>query len=942
MEKRRNFMGYAEITFVDGSKLTLTEDDFTVENNSVTDSAGANGIPLGVAVCKTVQLEIANPNDKYSDYDFFGSKFVFKIRYKLSETIESFTVGEFTVLDPYTYGETIILTAMDNMYKANDYYSTSMTFPATTRQILSDLCSNYDIPLGTTSFPNDDFVIDSRPAGSYLVRNLIGYIAMLSGGNARINRNGELEIVTYDFSVLDMFISGGSFKPWTEGEQISGGTLNPWTEGDELSGGEFAEKIPYHVFRKFKNLKVDTDDVVITGVQITIRNEDGTTTSLLKGEKGYVLEVENPLVSGKEEEAIELIGNALIGGHMRRFEGDHLAYPLAEFMDPCVVVDRKGNPYPTFLTDIDFNFFGFTTIKNTAESPGRKSVKYTPGYVKAIYEAQKLVEKERTDRELAVEQLNKTLASSSGMYSTDAKQEDGSTIRYLHDKKTLAESQNVIKVTSDAIGFSQDGGETYPYGITLDGQAVTKLLYAEGINADYLTTGIISDSSGNNRWDLIQGILEASNLAVRKSISTETIYCDLISNAAYPKTLISSPTIYVNADSGNDDQECENGAVFQTLQGAIDSIPKFLNTKYVYIEMQTDLKEDIDISGFVGGFIWIYLAGHTLYGRVNGYTTQHIRLYGGTIAGGGSDLIGIVHPPYSENNGSIVFNGCFNVYLSKLKIYGADALASGLNETNKVAIVAQGATYIYADEIEIVNTVRGVSSISAHIHMNKSYGIASETGFYCTTGGLITIVTNNQMGGSTRNTYTSNGGEIRYTGVTFETGNASSSTTTAPTIKVAKNVTYTSTKGNAIQYYGTSSAKWRSDNTPKQGTWGYGNHTAWWFFGSNFDNIANKEVTKVEITFTRNSGGNSSAVNHRFYVHSHKTQPSSVAPTYNSTLIGSADVATGNSKTITITNSSLIAAIKSGKGICAIPASQSKTYYSVMSGSMKVKFYYTE
>ena len=420
------------------------------------------------------------------------------------------------------------------------------------------------------------------------------------------------------------------------------------------------------------------------------------------------------------------------------------------------------------------------------------------------------------------------------------------------------------------------------------------------------------------------------------------MHVDHIANQEYQKTLITDVTIYVNPTTGDDSNKCKDGAIFQTVQGAINSIPKFMNGKYVYIEMQADSKEDIDIRGFVGGFIWLYLAGHTLYGRVNGYTSQHVRVYGGTRNGGGSDKVGVIHPAYSASNGSTAFNGCFNVYLSKLKIYGADTLASGLNETNKVAIVAQGATYIYADEIEIVNIVRGISSISGHIHMNKSYGIASERGFYATTGGLITLATNNQLGGKTANTYTSNGGEIRYSGVTFETGNASSSTTTAPTTKVAKNVTYTSTKGNAIQYYGTSSAKWRSDNTPKQGTWGYGNHTAWWFFGSNFDNIANKEVTKVEITFTRNSGGNSSAVNHRFYVHSHKTQPSSVAPAYNSTLIGSADVATGNSKTITITNSSLIAAIKAGKGICAIPASQSKTYYSVMSGTMKVKFYYNE
>lgn len=937
-------MGYADITFADGSKLTLTEDDFTVENNSVTDSAGANEIPLGVAVCKTVQLEIANPNDKYSDYDFFGSKFVFKIRYKLSETIESFNVGEFTVLDPYTYGETIILTAMDNMYKANDYYSTKMTFPATTRQILSDICSNYDIPLGTTSFPNDDFVIDSRPEGNYLVRNLIGYIAMLSGGNARINRNGELEIVTYDFSILDMFISGGSFQPWTEGDQISGGTLNPWTEGDELGGGEFMERTPYHVFHKFKNLKVDTDDVVITGVQITIRNEDGTTTSLLKGEKGYVLEVENPLVTGKEAEAIELIGNALIGGHMRRFEGDHLAYPLAEFMDPCVIVDRKGNPYPTFLTDIDFNFFGFTTIKNTAESPGRKSVKYTPGYVKAIYEAQKLIEKERTDRELAVDQLNKTLDSSSGMYSTDVKQEDGSTVRYLHDKKTLKESQNVIRVTAEAIGFSQDGGKTYPYGVTLDGDTITKLLYAEGINADYLTTGIISDSSGNNRWDLIQGILEATNLAVRKSISTETIYCDSISNAAYPKTLVSNPILYVNAESGNDDQECIDGAVFQTLQGAINSIPRFMNGHTVYIELQTDITENVWIKNYFNGQITIYLGGHTVFGAIHNSNCSFLMYYGGTKNGGGADAKGLIHPSnayyYGGQTVSLGFENCC-AWVSCLDVSGADNLFSGTSK--RAAIGTQYGGNVSIVNTNITNTDNGfLACTGAHIHVFSSSGVAKEYGFYAEDGGKITLSSTDQAGGATANTIERNGGTIKSHNPVFESGTASSSGNASSGASVAKNVAYTSSKGNAIQYYGGSSAKWRSDNVPKVGTWGYGNHVAFWFFGDSFTNVADKNVTKIEITFTRNSGGYGAAVAHNFYAHSYVSQPGTVSPSYYGTKIGSASVETGKSATITVTDPILIAAIISRKGICSIPPSQSNAYYSVMSGSMKVKFYYTE
>ena len=218
----------------------------------------------------------------------------------------------------------------------------------------------------------------------------------------------------------------------------------------------------------------------------------------------------------------------------------------------------------------------------------------------------------------------------------------------------------------------------------------------------------------------------------------------------------------------------------------------------------------------------------------------------------------------------------------------------------------------------------------------------SKYGFEASSGGEITIASQKQAGGVVGSTNYGHGGEIRYYNTTFESGSQTSSGNKAPSTTVTKKVTYTSDKGNAIQYYGTSSAKWRSDNTPKQGTWGYGAHTAWWFFGDDFENISSKNVTKVEITFTRNSGGNSSKVSHKFYVHNYEKQPKDVTPSYKSSCVGSASVATGNSATISITDTDLIELIKKGKGICAIPTSQSKTYYSVMAGTMKVKFTYKE
>ena len=488
MNENRKFRQVAEITLFDGTVLNLTEHDFTPHNNYVSDGSGASGIPLGVAIGRSIQIEIINEEEKYSSYDFYGAEIVLYLTYKLSETTERIEMGTFTVTSPATYGDTIIMNALDHMHKADKSYATSLAFPATAQSVLVDACSSCDIPLLSTSFLNDDFVIDSIPSSQYTFREVIGFVAMIAAGNARINRQGYLEIITYDFSYLGLILDGGTFEPWTEGNAIDGGTFE-FLETEEVDGGDYGKR-NYHVFADFKNLKVDTDSVTITGLKTTTQGD--TATVLLEGEEGYVLELKNPLFEGKEASALSLIGPVMIGGQMRKFEADAICYPLAEFMDPCIVVDRKGNAYPTVLTDVNFVFFGFTTLRNSAESSSTLGNKYPSNYVSAIVEANKLVQKEKTDRELALEQLNKKLSNSSGLYVTTETQEDGSTIYYMHDKQTLAGSEIVWKYTAQAFGVSVDGGETYPYGFSATGETIANLLYAVGINADYIKTGAIS------------------------------------------------------------------------------------------------------------------------------------------------------------------------------------------------------------------------------------------------------------------------------------------------------------------------------------------------------------------------------------------------------------------------------------------------------------------
>lgn len=100
--------------------------------------------------------------------------------------------------------------------------------------------------------------------------------------------------------------------------------------------------------------------------------------------------------------------------------------------------------------------------------------------------------------------LNNELQNASGLFQTTQTNPDGSTIYYLHDKKTLEESQVVIKVTSQAIGISTDGGNTYPTGITVDGDAIVSILQSVGINADWINTGTLKVGGKDNGNGLIQ------------------------------------------------------------------------------------------------------------------------------------------------------------------------------------------------------------------------------------------------------------------------------------------------------------------------------------------------------------------------------------------------------------------------------------------------------
>lgn len=483
-----------DITFADGRKKTL-DSEILVGGGTFTDCAESSSFPIGITVCKSMTLSLDNTEDQWKDYYFYKAKLTAYLKMQVTDTVvETIKKGTYTITTPEQYGEVLEFTALDDMYKANASYTSNLVLPQPAFTLLRDACATIGISMGFSSMEHGNVVINSIPDG-ITFRQLIGWVAMLDSANARVDVDGKLQLIKWDFdsvavdygATLDSagyLVFGGGASADSEGF-ISPNAGNWYLDSEGfLTLREGVGNPPrLRDYTSFPTLS--SDDIVITGIKVK-----NTESEAMYGKDGYVLELENDLLSDADLGTVAgWIGDNLIGKAFRSLEGDLAYNPISEFGDMAFTYDRRENKYITPITDITSSLNSTTTVKTQADDPIRGESKFLSNTEKTIQIAKKLVSTEKNERQQAVERLEKTLEQASGLYETNVKLEDGSTITYLHDKPLLAESKNVLKFTAEGIGVSNDGGKTYPYGFILDGTTITRLLYAEGINADYVNSG---------------------------------------------------------------------------------------------------------------------------------------------------------------------------------------------------------------------------------------------------------------------------------------------------------------------------------------------------------------------------------------------------------------------------------------------------------------------
>lgn len=493
-----------DITFSNGTSKHL-KNEIMSGNNSFSDCAESSSFPIGCVICKSMTLELDNTSDQWKDYYFYMAKVHAYLKMQIdADTVETIDKGVYTVTTPEQYGEILNLTALDDMYKANAPYTSNLVLPQSAFTLLRDACATIGISMGFSSMEHGDVVVSSIPDG-ITFRQLIGWVAMLDSANARVDINGNLQLIKWNFDSVSVdygaTVGADGYLTFEGGSNadydgfISPNAGNWYLDSDGYLTLKEGVGNPTRLRDYLSSPTLSSDDIVITGIKVK-----NTESDAMYGKDGYVLELENDLLSDADLETVAgWIGDNLIGKSFRSMEGSLIYNPLTEFGDMAFTYDRKENKYITPITDVSSRLNGTTDVKTKAENPIRGSSKFLSSADKTLIAAKKIIENEKTAREQAVKKLENALANSEGLFETIEVLEDKSVITYLHDKPLLEESKVVIKLTSNAIGVSNDGGETYPYGFVVDGTLITRLLYAEGINANYIDSGALTvrDSDGN-------------------------------------------------------------------------------------------------------------------------------------------------------------------------------------------------------------------------------------------------------------------------------------------------------------------------------------------------------------------------------------------------------------------------------------------------------------
>lgn len=625
------YLKYADITLTDGTVLNLTSANLWQNGMEFEDSvSNDSSFDIGSAIINVLNLSINNFDGEYSDYDFEGAEVICYVGLQIENedtselldsageqildstgdtiivhknaVIEKTRICTVTVIEqPEDETVTIDLTCEDKMRKFDRNYSDSkLKYPATRGQIVRDACEVCGVTLQTTSFDRDDYIVQNRPNDEALTfRQVLQWVAQIGCQWMRCDEYGRLcigwyssineeELIINDLGVLKTQDDSNISLELSSANGILSANNGTFLENDGILR-LFAtdEKGNVSEIKTTYGFTPHHTDVVITGVKVTEYSESSSDNpqTYMVGTEGYVLGISgNKLIRvGDGQTIASMISEKCVGMRFRPFESECPTDVALEAGDSLIIVDRNGKIYTSLLTTTTLKPGSGQKIACNAKSAAKNSSTQYSQATQAFVAARNMVKQEKTEREKALEEFGKRIDSATGVYTTVEPQENGSKIFYLHDKPTLAESQAIWKMTSEAWGVSTDGGQTWNGGMTVDGDTIVRILNAVGVNATWINTGAITvkDANGNILFQvdmdakkvIISGdnvvigdsslpdkltkmdnnIASAKNMTFQLSNDMQTITSDADGNIpVFPTVTTTAKVMYGSSDITND------------------------------------------------------------------------------------------------------------------------------------------------------------------------------------------------------------------------------------------------------------------------------------------------------------------------------------------------------------------------------------------------------
>ena len=534
----RKFNVKINMTLADETELELTEEDIWADSFEInTASSGTTSFDIGSAIIGECKFSLNNFDERFNSYDFFNASAV--VWLKLIGDSTYYRMGKFTVDEPVFSGALIQIDMLDDMWKFDAPLSeVNLTFPITCQNAVVAVCSYCGVTLSASDFHGYNFILPVEPEEDMNCREFLQYVAMIGCNFCVINSNSALEIRWYDTTPVEDSLDGGTFNtnttPYSDGDTADGGNFLDYTGGDSYDGGAFVVSGVDYFTRNFST-QLGTDEIEITGVKFVIDN-----TEYSVGTSGYVLELENPLVTvDTVSTVLNLIWDVLEGFTLRTFNISTLSDLAAEVGDRCAIMDLKGNIVYSFITSIDFGL-SQQTVRCDAETVTRALTKrYSSAVKTAVEVARKVADDKITDYDTAVQLMNDLAINAMGAYQNYEDLSTGGRIYYLSNMPitktggqcSFETGSTVFKISGDGFFVSTNGGTSWANGYNANtGQLVVNVLNAVGISADWIKTGTMSADYiyggmlriGGEEDSAIYAIPSSSTVITNGSITQDT------------------------------------------------------------------------------------------------------------------------------------------------------------------------------------------------------------------------------------------------------------------------------------------------------------------------------------------------------------------------------------------------------------------------------------